>query len=163
MLADGDRIVFEATAIIEYLQVHHPDPAPLIPADPAEAVRVRMLDRVFDNYVMHPMQEIVGAHIRSPGMPDPGTEGRARDVLERAYRWIDAWLADYPQGSAISLIECAAAPSLFYADWCYPIPMELDRLRQWRAHLLALPAVAACVEAARPYRPYFPLGAPERD
>lgn len=163
VLADGDKVVFEATAIIEHLLLNHPGPAPLIPADPVRAVQVRMLDRVFDNYVMHPMQEIVGAHIRSPGMPDPGTEGRARDMLERAYRWIDRWLADYPAGSAISLIECAAAPSLFYADWCYPIPMDLDRLRQWRAHLLGLPAVAACVEAARPYRPYFPLGAPDRD
>lgn len=57
----------------------------------------------------------------------------------------------------------AAAPNLFHADWRYPIPMELDRLRQWRAHLLALPAVAACVEAARPYRHFFPLGAPGRD
>ena len=122
-----------------------------------------MLDRVFDNYVMHPMQEIVAAHIRSPGMPDPGTEGRARDMLERAYRWIDGWLADYPASDAITLIECAAAPSLFYADWCFPIPMELDRLRQWRAHLLALPAVARCVDDARPYRAYFPLGAPDRD
>ena len=84
-------------------------------------------------------------------------------MLGQAYRWIDHWLTDYPQGDAISLIECAAAPSLFYADWCYPIPMELDRLRQWRAHLLTLPAIAACVEAARPYRPYFPLGAPDRD
>lgn len=163
VLRDGDAAVFEATTIIEHLHLHHPGPAPLLPTDPAAALRVRMLDRVFDNYVMGPMQEIVAAHIRSPGMPDPATEGRARDMLERAYRWVDEWLAGYPAGSAISLVECAAAPSLFYADWCYPIPMELDRLRQWRAHLLALPEVSRCVEEARPYRPFFPLGAPERD
>ena len=163
VLRDGDQTVFEASAIIEYLQVHHPGPAPLLPADPAAAVQVRMIDRVFDNYVMHPMQEIVSAHIRSPGMPDTGIEGRARDMLERAYRWIDQWLAGYSTTDAITLIECAAAPSLFYADWCYPVPMELDRLRQWRAHLLALPAVARCVDEARPYRQYFPLGAPDRD
>lgn len=163
VLRDQGAVVFEATAIIEHLHLHHPGPAPLLPADPAKAAQVRMLDRVFDNYVMHPMQEIVAAHIRSPGMPDPGTEGRARDMLERAYRWIDGWLADYPASDAITLIECAAAPSLFYADWCFPIPMELDRLRQWRAHLLALPAVARCVDDARPYRAYFPLGAPDRD
>ncbi len=163
VLRDGDAVVFEGSTIIEYLQAHHPGPAPLLPADPGAAVSVRMIDRVFDNYVMHPMQEIVSAHIRSPGMPDPATEGRARDMLDRAFRWIDQWLVDYPAGDAISLIECAAAPSLFYADWCYPVPMELDRLRQWRAHLLALPAVARCVEEARPYRAYFPLGAPDRD
>lgn len=163
VLRDGDLVMFEASSIVEHLHLHHPGPAPLLPSDPAKANRVRMLDRVFDNYVMHPMQEIVSAHIRSLDMPDPATEGRARDMLDRAYRWIDTWLADYPASNAITLIECAAAPSLFYADWCYPIPMELDRLRQWRAHLLALPAVAACVDEARPYRTYFPLGAPDRD
>jgi glutathione S-transferase len=32
-----------------------------------------------------------------------------------------------------------------------------------RAELLALPAVSRCVEDARPYRAYFPYGAPDRD
>src|ERR1043166_4179794 len=52
VLRDGARIVFESTAIIEWLHLHHPGPAPLLPADADEAVEVRMLDRVFDNYVM---------------------------------------------------------------------------------------------------------------
>jgi glutathione S-transferase len=84
-------------------------------------------------------------------------------VLERSYCWIDNWLANYPQHDAITLIECAAAPSLFYADWACPIPAEFERLRHWRAHLLALPAVKRCVDEARPWRHYFPLGAPDRD
>ncbi len=163
VLSDGDRTVFEATSIIEYLALHHSGAAPLLPADPDAAIDVRKIDRVFDNYVMNPMSEIVAAHIRSPGMPDPGTEGRARDQLGKAYRWLDAWLEGRPHDGSISLIECAAAPALFYADWVYPIPMELDRLRQWRAYLLALPAVARCVDEARPYRHFFPPGAPDRD
>ena len=164
VLVDGEETVFEASAIVEYLHLAFPGTAPLLPADPRAAVRARMLDRAFDNYVMHPMQEIVAEHIRSPGMPDPAMEGRARSVLERSYAWLDRWLAESPHwGEVITLVECAAAPSLFYADWVYPIPMDCDRLRQWRAHLLALPAVARCVDEARPYRPYFPLGAPDRD
>ena len=163
VLRDGNRTVFEASAIIEHLALHHPGPAPLLPADPAAAIEVRMLDRVFDNYVMTPVQAIVGEHIRSPGNPNPLIEGHARGQLDRAYRWIDAWLGTLTPGSAITLVECAAAPALFYADWVYPIPMELDRLRQWRAHLLALPAVARCIDEARPYRGFFPLGAPDRD
>jgi glutathione S-transferase len=50
-----------------------------------------------------------------------------------------------------------------FADNTYPIPMQLDRLRQWRAHLLALPVVARCVDEARPARHFFPPGAPARD
>ena len=62
VLTDGDTTVIEATSIVEYLAVHHAGSAPLISADPAEAVTVRMLDRVFDNYVMGNMQRVVAAH-----------------------------------------------------------------------------------------------------
>ena len=96
-------------------------------------------------------------------MPDPQVEGRARDTLDKSYAWLDEWLQRAGTRERIGLIECVAAPSLFYADWVYPIPMQHDRLRQWRAHLLGLPAVARCVEGARPYRTFFPLGAPDRD
>ena len=163
LLIDGDRAVFEATAIVEYLAATRPEARSLVPKADLEAVETRMLDRVFDNYVMHPMQEIVAAHIRSPGSPDPVTVGRMRDLLDKAYPWIDRWLESYRPVHPVTLVECAAAPSLFYADWVYPIPMQLDRLRQWRAHLLALPAVARCVDEARPYRHFFPPGAPDRD
>lgn len=164
VLVDGAQTIFEASCIIEYIHLHYPGSAGLLPADPAAALELRMLDRVFDLAVMAPMQEIVSEHIRSPGMPDPAVEGRARDKLDRSYRWLNAWLKANPRrGEAITLVECAAAPSLFYADWVYPIPMQFDALRQWRAHLLGLAPIARCVDEARPYRPLFPLGAPDRD
>jgi glutathione S-transferase len=163
VLLDGAETVFEATSIIEYLQLCHPGPEPLLPADPAAAVTTRMIDRVFDLYVMDAMQEVVVEYIRNPENPDPAVRARVNERLDRSYRWIDAWLARYPQRSAVTLIECAAAPSLFYADWVLEIPADLPRLRAWRAHLLALPAVRRCVDEARPYRHYFPLGAPDRD
>ena len=163
LLTDGKTQIFETTSIIEYLALTRPEARFLLPEEPLAAARVRMLDRVFDNYVMHPMQEIVAAHIRAPGSPDPVTVGRMRDVLDKAYPWLDRWLASYEAEHPVTLIECAAAPALFYTDWVYPIPMACDRLRQWRAHLLALPAVARCVDEARPYRHFFPPGAPDRD
>ena len=164
LLVDDDGAqVFEATSIVEHLALTRREARFLLPEDPAAAAPVRMLDRVFDNYVMHPMQEIVASHIRSPGSPDPVTVGRMRDLLDKAYPWLDRWLEGYAPAAPVTLIECAAAPALFYADWVYPIPMALDRLRQWRAHLLALPAVARAVDEARPYRHFFPPGAPDRD
>ena len=45
----------------------------------------------------------------------------------------------------------------------HPIADDFPRLQRWRAHLLAMPEVARCVEEARPYRAFFPLGAPDRD
>jgi glutathione S-transferase len=170
ILLDGETTIVEATAIIEYLAVHHPGPAPLIPEDPADAVTARMLDRVFDNYVMASMNRVVAAHfvdrdngmsgLRDPG-PDEVSKGKAG--LLRAYRWLEDWLSANSPVSHVSLVTCAAAPSLFYADWVEPIPTDCPRLVSLRAELLALPAVARCVEDARPYRSYFPPGAPDRD
>lgn len=163
VLTDGGSTVIEATAIIEHLAVHHPGTAPLIPADPAAAVTARMLDRVFDNYVMANLQRVVSAYIADKDNPDPGEVDGGRQGLLKAYRWLERWLADNRLPPHVSLVTCAAAPSLFYADWVERIPADCPRLAGLRAELLALPAVSRCVEDARPYRPFFPLGAPDRD
>lgn len=163
VLVDGDKTIIEATAIIEYLAVHYPGSAPLIPADPAEAVIARMLDRIFDNYVMTNVQRVVNAYISNAEAPDPGEVEGGRQGLLQAYRWIEAWLGENRLPAHVSLVTCAAAPSLFYADWVERIPKGCPRLIALRAEILALPPVSRCVENARPYRPYFPLGAPDRD
>lgn len=168
----GETVVVEATSIVEHLAVHHPGPAPLIPADPAEAVVARMLDRVFDNYVMGNMQRVMAAYFVDKD--DPGAGGlrdepfapeiaAAKVALRRAYAWLERWLGANTLPPHVSLVTCAAAPSLFYADWVEPISESCPRLAALRAELLALPEVVRCVEDARPYRPYFVHGAPDRD
>jgi len=163
VLRDGENLLFEASSIIEYLSQHHAGTDVLLPSDADAAIGMRMLDRVFDNYVMGPMQEVVNEYLRDAENPDIARVEEARARLERTYAWLEGWLQFYPAQGQITLIECAAAPALFYADWVHPIPEMLPRLRAWRAHLLSLPPVASCVEAARPYRAGFPLGAPDRD
>ncbi|HET9337141.1 MAG TPA: glutathione S-transferase family protein [Sphingomicrobium sp.] len=172
VLTDGDTVVVETSAIIEYLAVHHPGPAPLIPADPAEAVVARMIDRVFDHYVMGNVQRMMAAYFVDKDDPAAGglrdepfapEIGAGRAMLQRAYAWLERWLSDNWLPPHVSLVTCAAAPSLFYADWMEPIPRDFPRLAALRAELLALPPVVRCVDDARPYRPYFPPGAPDRD
>ncbi len=172
VLVDGTTVIVEATSIVEYLAVHHPGPAPLIPADPAAAVIARMLDRVFDNYVMGNMQRVIAAHFVDRDDPAAGglrDEPYAPEIaagkagLRRAYAWLERWLGANALPPHVSLVTCAAAPALFYADWVVPIPEDCPRLAALRAELLALPEVARCVEDARPYRQYFPYGAPDRD
>ena len=163
LLADGDNLIFEATSIIEYLNSHHPGPHQLLPLDPHSANIVRMYDRVFDNYVMNTMQPVVEEYIRSPEAPDQARIGEARARLRRSYAWLEGWLEYYPASDEITLIECAAAPALFYADWVEQIGEEYPRLKAWRAQLNALLPVARCIEDARPYRSFFPSGAPDRD
>ena len=165
VLVDGDRTVVETTSIVEHLNLHHAGSARLLPQDPAAALEVRTLDRCFDNYVMTPMQKIVGDFIRSADVRDPYGVREARTLLDTTYRWLDGALAgrSWAAGDAFTLADCAAAPSLFYADWVQPIDASLATLRAYRQRLLARPSFARAVDEARPFRSFFPPGAPDRD
>jgi glutathione S-transferase len=165
LLVDDGRPVMEATIIVEHLDLAHPGPSRMIPADPRAALDVRFLDRFFDNYVMTPMQRIVFDFIRPPEERDARGVAEARALLERAYAWLDGAIRGrtWAAGEAFTLADCAAAPSLFFADWVHPIDSSLREARAYRARLLARPSVARAVDDARPYRPMFPPGAPDRD
>jgi glutathione S-transferase len=164
LLIDDARAVAEATAIIDYLDAAHPGAVRFVPADPLAAVEVRMLDRLFDNYVMTPVQKVVGDALRRADRRDAYGVEQARSALVRFYDWLEGALAgrEWAAGDAFTLADCAAAPALFYADWVEPIG-DRATLAAYRRRLLARPSVARCVEEARPYRAYFPLGAPDRD
>ena len=164
VLVDGDHVIFEASCIVEYLSLHHGEGLQLIPDDPDAALAVRMLDRVFDLGVMNAVQAAVAEALRHPGAPDAEVLAELRGKLRQSYGWLERWLAcSWPDPGHVTMIECAAAPALFYADWVEEISSQFPHLRRWRAQLNALPEVSACIEAARPFRPYFPLGAPDRD
>ena len=165
VLVDRGRAVIETSIIIEHLQLHHPGPVRLVPEDPEAALEVRFMDRFFDNYMSTPQQKLVFDSIREPGRRDPQGVAEAKAMLEIGYRWLDdamqgrAWAA----GDDFSLADCAAAPALFYADWSHPIDATFANVRAYRQRLLARPSFARAVDEARPYRPLFPLGAPDRD
>jgi glutathione S-transferase len=165
VLVDGERTVFEASIIIEYLDAVHSGSVRMIPSDPQGALDVRTMDRIFDNYVMTPMQKIVLDFIRQSSDRDPAGVADAHRLLETTYRWLDATIADreWATSAGFGLADCAAAPSLFYADWVHPIPDDLVHLRDYRRRLLERPSFARAVDEARPYRHFFPPGAPDRD
>jgi glutathione S-transferase len=165
VLVDEGRAIMEASIIVEHLDIYHPGPARMIPEDSREALEVRRLDRFFDNYIATPMQKIVLDQIRPEKDRDPYGVTEARAMLDKAYDWLDRTLAgrDWATGATFSLADCAAAPSLFYADWAHPISDKFAHVRDYRGRLLAQPSFARAVDEARPYRQFFPLGAPDRD
>ena len=165
LVVDGARTVVEASIIVEYLDLYHPGRIRFVPADARAALEVRTMDRFFDNYVMTPMQKIVLDTIRAPDQRDPQGVADAHELLETSYRWLNNTMKgrEWAASDAFSLADCAAAPSLFYADWVHPIDASLPDLRAFRARLLARPSFARAVDEARPYRVNFPPGAPNRD
>ena len=92
VLVDGDRTPSNPI-VVEYLALHHPGPERLIPADPDAALEVRRLDRIFDNYVMTPMQKIVGDRLRPEDWRDPHGLEEARRLLDTSYAWLERELA----------------------------------------------------------------------
>ncbi len=185
LLIEGQTVLFESTVIIEYLQLRHSGKAKFIPDESQAALQVRMLDRFFDNYVMNAAQVTVDNCMRAAKDRDPIAIEKANQTLARSYTWLNTWLLEkqakephkeeqykkaqqktehaFIWGDSFSLADCAAAPSLFYADWVLPIDPGLTALRAYRANLLAHPSVKRCVDDARPYRHFFPPGAPDRD
>ena len=165
ILREGERVVLEASVIIEYLQVRHPGPVKLIPEDPDLALEARMLDRVFDNYVMTPQGKFVYDSLRPADQRDALGVDEARTMLDTSYTWLDERMQGrtWAVGETFTLADCAAAPALFYADWTYPIPEACTALKAYRRRLLERASFARAVNEARPFRHYFPLGAPDRD
>jgi glutathione S-transferase len=169
VLVDDGRTVVESTIIIEHLMLKHGGHVRWLPSDAAQALEVRFLDRFFDNDVMAAMQKPVFAAIKT----DPARKKAAvaeamlvaQQALDLAYAWLDQRLVGrtWAAGDGLSLADCSAAPSLFYADWVHPIAERFATLRAYRSRLLAWPAFARAVDEARPFRHYFPLGAPDRD
>ena len=160
-LTDGPREVTQSSAVIEYLDRVGPA-APMIPTDPDTALAARMLAAVFDDYVAQPMQQVVAEALRPRDRQDSNRVAEAKAKLEQAYAWLARRIgAGWAVPDAFGIADCAAAPALFYADWVHPIPA--GALQAYRARLLARPSVARVVDEARPYRAFFPLGAPDRD
>ena len=154
------RTVPETSIIIEYLQTAYPGAVRFIPEDAEAARRARLLDRLFDLYVMTPMQAIVGDRIRPAGAQDPHGVAQARAQLTMAYDLLETELAGrtWAAGEAFSLADCAAAPALFYANKVAPLTEAHPTVSAYLDRLLARPSVVRVLQEAEPYFAMFPTG-----
>jgi len=165
LLRDGEATIVESSIIVEYLMRRYPGPQRMIPTDDDSALKVRFMDRLFDNYVMTPMQALVSDRMRTQDERDAKGVADARKVLDAAYGWLERQVTqqEWAAGSTFSLADCSAAPALFYADWVHPIGDRFPEVLAYRRRVLARPSVTRVVDEARPYRKLFPQGAPDRD
>jgi glutathione S-transferase len=159
LLDDGGRIVPETTIMIEYLDQRHPGKVALLPRNSEEALEARLWDRLFDLYVMEPMQRFIGQQLRPAAERDARTGAEALAALASAYDLIETefgarvWAA----GDNFSIADCAAAPALFYAAIVAPFPPGHTNLAQYFERLMGRPSVRRVIRDARPYFKYFPL------
>lgn len=156
------RTLAESSIIIEYLEGHGAGHPRLIPADGDEALDTRLWDRIFDQYVQRPLQDIV-ADTLSPARADMTPQ---RATLVTSYRMINesmegrTWVA----GERFSMADCAAAPALFYAMTIQPFPDEFWNLRAYFERLMARASVQRVLAESKPYFALYPFAVsiPER-
>jgi glutathione S-transferase len=155
VLQDDARgeIVPESSIIIEYLDSHHGGRTRLIPADPDKALQARLRDRFFDLYVHLPMQKIVVDRMRPDGKRDPHGVEEARAQLKTSYAMVEQQMAGggWAIGADFTLADCAAAPSLFYANMAEPFGDSHRNVAAYLERLKARPSVARVLEEAEPY------------
>ena len=159
VLEDSGRIVPETSVIIEYLALHHPGEFLPLPTDEDAALEVRLMDRLFDNYVMTPMQTIVADRIRpADANRDPYGVTKARERLAVSYGLLETRLAgrSWAAGDAFTLADCAAFPSLFYANKVVPLADDHPVLSAYLNRLHVRPSVARVFKEAEPYLSMFP-------
>ncbi|MBX3580295.1 MAG: glutathione S-transferase family protein [Rhizobiaceae bacterium] len=159
VLVDGDRVVIESAAIIEYLDLYHGDAPPLVPADRKAAIEARQMDSIFDDYVQAPLTRMVLNAIRDEDKRDALAVTEAKSTLDRSYVWLERWMngREWAANDTFTIADIAAAPALFYSHWGYPIPRNLNALHAYRKRLLERPSIARVIEEARPMRHLFPL------
>ncbi|EQB02785.1 glutathione S-transferase [Sphingobium quisquiliarum P25] len=152
------QTVAEASIIIEYLGQQCPGPFRPLPEDPAEALEVRLMDRLFDNYVMTPMQKIVADRLRAEDARDVQGVGEARILLGKAYAMLEERIGArrWAAGDDFTLADCAAAPALFYADKVEPMRGGFPALAAYLDRLEARASFARVLEEKQPWWPMFP-------
>jgi glutathione S-transferase len=118
-----NEIVPESSIIVEYLAQHYPGRSALIPQDPDAARHARLMDRFFDFYINDRVGKIVTDTFRPAGSKDLMGVEQARAGLAAAYDILERKLEGktWATGAAFTLADCAAAPSLFYADLLVPL------------------------------------------
>ncbi|QUD88354.1 glutathione S-transferase family protein [Phenylobacterium montanum] len=155
--AAQDKVVPEASIIVEYLQSLYPNGPRLIPQSADRALDVRLWDRVFDLHVQSPLQKIVSDYLRPEGDRDPAGVADARAALGVAYEFLETGVAAQGARDGFTLADCAAVPALVYARAIRPFEPGQTELAAYFDRLLLRPSVQRTIREAKPFLQWFPF------
>ncbi|NBB91947.1 MAG: maleylacetoacetate isomerase [Gammaproteobacteria bacterium] len=148
-LLDGETVVTQSLAMLEYLDERHPEPA-LLPADPAGRARVRAIAQAIACEI-HPLNNLRVLKYLT------GTAGLDEDAKLAWYRhWTEAGLAaverllDSPQtgrfchGDEPGLADCCLLPQVYNAE---RFECDIDALAEIRRICDALKSIPSVADA----------------
>ena len=150
-LQDGDAVITQSLAIIEWLDETHPAP-PLLPKDPLRRAHVRAFAQVLACDT-HPVQNLkVLARLRELGLPEEQVTGWAAWANREGLSACEALIANEPGPFCFG-----EAPTI--ADLCL-VP-QLANARRFGVDLAAFPRLLKAEQAAKNLKA-FADAAPER-
>lgn len=120
-LSDG-RTIFESTVICEYLEEAYPDPA-LLPHDPYERARIRMIEDTSDQYLYPAIRGWVNSQFtyeapvlrrKAEADVDAKLRDESRAKIEKHLTYLEEALGErrWFGGDLFSLADCALAAPL---------------------------------------------------
>lgn len=131
LLRDGDAVVTQSLAIIEYLDETHPQP-PLLPADPLQRAQVRALALDIACEI-HPLNNlrVLRYLVRDLKLSEDDKNRWYRHWVETGLEVVERQLAAAPatfcHGHAPGLADCVLVPQIFNAR---RLDCRLDHVRQ---------------------------------
>lgn len=152
VMADDDFHIFDSTVILEYLEDKWPEP-PLLPRDPRERARLRLLEDVMDTQyeaINWGLLEIDGFKRASGALREAmlACAGRQSAGLQS---WLEGALGgrEWFGGARFGWGDAAVVPHLNTSAARGHAPPAGSRLADWLRRANERPSVAACVAAVR--------------
>jgi glutathione S-transferase len=144
-LVDGDFVLWESTAIMQYLAERKPNT--LWPADArTRADILRWQSWQLQHWGKEACEPLIIERlvkkILNLGAPDPAVVAKATEAFAREARVFDAHLArqSYVVGNAVTLADFSIAADLFYAKEAELPIANHPHVRDWFARVSVLPA-----------------------
>jgi glutathione S-transferase len=144
-LQDDGLAIYESTIIMEYLNDKYPNP-PLLPADPGQRARGRVLMHYADNLYDGACGALVGEVFFKPkGQANPEIIAKAKQELTACFERVDREL-----GNNEYLLGAFSLADIGYAAWAplfgplqVEIPTHCARVNAWLERLKNRPSVQA--------------------
>ncbi len=145
-LQDDGTTVYESTIIMEYLNEKYPNP-PLLPADPGQRARARVLMHLGDNAYDGALAAIVGQVFFKPkGEADQSVIEKAKQDLQTCFERLERELGnnDYLLGSTFTLADiCFVTWAPLFGPLQVEVPAQFSRVKAWLTRAQDRPSVKA--------------------
>jgi glutathione S-transferase len=145
-LKDGDFVLWEANAILQYLALQKPESG-LLPTDERDRVNVTRwqfwdLAHWDSACAILIFENIVKPFLLGIDQPDPAALGRGEEAFHRAAKVLNGQLRDrqYVTGVTLTVADFSLGAALNHSDAAHLPVGDYAEIRRWYAGLLDLPA-----------------------